>query len=140
MADPTYALQVAIAAALLADSGVTALVGTAVVDPLSAPNAAYPFVEIGDDEVIDETNTYSSLVEVHSTIHVWADGPSGRLLAKQISNEIGRVLASPITLDGHLMVSAKPHTARHMLDGDMTNQGQIAHSILVFQFRTVPAN
>jgi len=137
-ADPSYDIQVAMAAALLADSAVTALVGQNVVDPLAAPNTSYPLIEIGDDQVIGTADQSAAGSEVYSTIHVWANGPWGRLVAKQIVDQVRRVLSEPLTLANHQMNSALFHSARFFVDTDPTDQGQIAHGVVVFQFRTLP--
>lgn len=140
MIDPAYALQVAIAAALLADSTVTSLVGTNVFDPLSAVNSSYPFIEVGDDQVLEDTTQFIDGSEIFSTIHIWANGPGGRLAAKQIASAVRNVLQQPLSMTGHCMSSAIFHSARHMIDHDMSDQGQIAHSVLVFQYRTAPTS
>ena len=140
MSDPAYALQVGMAATLLADTATTALVGTSIFDPLSAINSSYPFIEIGDDQILEDTTQFTDGSEIFSTVHIYANGPSGRLKAKQIANAVRIVLQQPFALTGHVMNSAIFHSARHMIDGDMSDQGQIAHSVLVFQYRTAPTS
>ena len=143
MIDPGYDLQVAIAAALLADSAVTGLLGQAILDPLSAVGAAYPLAEIGEDQVIPGT---SALIdEVWSTVHVWQSGSSGRLFVKQAADAIRAVLAPrppsvpALVLEGFSVVSAVLHTGRYLTDGDPTDPGgAVAHANLQFRFQLAP--
>ncbi len=143
MSDPSYALQIAMAAALLGDAGVTGLVGQNVFDDLSAPDSAYPRVCIGDDQVIGETNTCFDPSEIYSTVHIWAansaDAADARLKAKQIAAQVRRVLAQTLTLVDHAMTSALFHDSRFMIDGDETDaDGRVAHGVLTFHYRTSP--
>jgi hypothetical protein len=138
MSDPAGAIQDGMAVALLADSAVTGYVGQAVLDELSAGNGPYPYVGIGDDQVIGEANGCSDGSLVYSTVHVYASGPNGRRLCKQIANAVRRVLSAPFAIDGHRMINALFQSARHMTDADDTAGGLVAHSVLVFQYRTLP--
>ena len=139
MSDPSYDLQAAQEAALLADTAVIGLVGQNIFDDLSAPDSAYPRICLGDDQVIGETNTCFDPSEIYSTVHIWASGPGGRMRAKQIAGEVRRVLAQTLTLAGHAMKSALFHDARYMLDGDETDaEGRVAHGVLTFYYRTTP--
>lgn len=139
MNDPTYALQVAVAAVLLADATVSGLVGAAVYDEASAPDAAYPRIEIGDDQRIGDADTASNKSKVFSTVTVYAAGPGGRLAAKQIAAAVEMVLLQPLALTGHNLVSAVLHEAGyHIIDEPTDPSGVAAKGILLFQFRTFP--
>jgi hypothetical protein len=141
--DPSYNLQLAIAAALLGDAGVNALMGAAIYDPLSAVGKPYPFVEIGEDQVLQGVSGLTD--EVWSTVHVWADGPGARLLAKRTGDAIRNVLGPrppgtpPLTLSGFAVTSGILHSGRYMTDNDPTDPGDsVAHANLQFRFQIVP--
>jgi hypothetical protein len=138
MSDPAYALQIGMAAALLADPTVTSLVGTAVYDSLSAVNVPYPFIEIGDDQVLSEGDTMFDSSEVYSNVHIWSNGPNGRLVGKLIAQAVRNVLQNPFALTGHVIASASLHNSRFMIDGDPTDQGQVSHVVMTFQYHTTP--
>lgn len=144
MSDPAYSFQVAVAAALLGDAGVTALVGQSVYDPLSAVGKAYPLVEIGEDQVVPGDDGMTNAV--WSTVHVWCSSAAGRLQAKQIGDAIRTVLAPvlaipTLSLDGHRVISGVSHSAKYMTDTDETDpNGSVAHGVLEFRFETVPTS
>lgn len=139
MSEPTYALQVAQAAALLAATSVTDLVGQSVFDDLSAPDSVYPRICLGDDQDVSDDNDCGDASYIYSTIHVWARGADARLVAKQICGVIKPVLAPPspfLTLTGFTMGSARRETTQHMWQRDPSDpDGLIAHSVPVFRYR-----
>lgn len=149
MTDPAYELQLAVAAALLADAGVEALVGQAVYDDLSAPESSYPRISIGADQTLMETNTSARPCRVISTYHIWCNGPDGRLKAKQIRAALIDVLApapttpptpSALSLNGWKITSALPINAHDMTSGDATDPGGlVAHSVAEIEFHLTPA-
>ena len=137
MTDVSYALQVAMAAALLGDTGVTDLLGQNVFDPLSAQDKTYPRVDIGEDQSVPAHTSCMALCETYSTLHIWADGPDGRLKAKAIAAEVARALTQTLTLDGHVMTGARLDNAHHLTATDPTRPDPlIAHSVLTFHYWT----
>jgi len=143
MSDPAYPIQLGIASALLAAPAVTALVGQAIYDPASAAGKAYPFVEIGEDQIVPNADAITDLAWV--TIHIWADGPTGRFLAKQIAGAIRDVLAprppatSALTVAGYSVISGLLHSARYLNDTDDTDPSVIiAHGNLSLRFQLAP--
>lgn len=139
MSEPTYALQVAQAAALLAATSVTDLVGTNVFDDLSAQASVYPRICLGDDQDIGDANDCGDASNVYSTVHIWADGANARLTAKQIAGAVRAALAPAhpfLTLTGFTMGSAVHDRTQHMTQADPTNpNGLIAHTVQVFRYR-----
>jgi hypothetical protein len=152
MSDPSYAMQVAIAAALLADTAVTGLVGARILDELSAVNAPYPRIEIGDSRNLPATNGCNDPVEQWETLEVWASGPGGRLKAKLISvaalavigprrDQYGTLLPPVLNVAGYSLVSALIHEAKHSTDVDMTSpdgSGLVARSTLTVVYQLIP--
>lgn len=142
LTDPAYPFQVALAAAILADAAITSLVDGRVFDAGDAQGAAYPLIEIGEDQVIPADHTAGAASQVVSTIHVWADGPAGRLAAKQICGALRDLLTNPaaLAIAGHVVVSVVAEQARHLWEGEPTDPGgRVAHSIPTFRFNTRPA-
>ena len=143
MSDPSYALQIAQAAALLGDAVVVSQVGKGVFDDVSAANSIYPRICLGEDQVIGGANACFDPSEIYSTVHIWtansSNGADARLKAKQIGAEVRRVLSQTLTLVDHIMTSAVFHDARYMLDIDGNDpDGRVAHGVLTFYYRTTP--
>ena len=135
-------MQVAIAAALLADGGVTALVGQAVLSPLNAAGQPYPFIELGNDQIVQADDGMCN--EVWAQIDIWAEA---RLQTKQIAAAVRAVLAPDLPVPpalavaGHRVLSGVLHDARYLIDGDPTEPDQrVSHGVLQFRFQTVPLN
>ena len=141
MADPAYAFQVAVAATLLADAAVVALVGQNVLSPLNATGVAYPLVEIGNDQV--QRGADDQCYEILAQIDVWAEQ---RLQTKQIGAAVVAVLAPDfgepaLDISGHRVLSAVFHASKYLIEGDPTEPEQrISHGVLQFRFQTVPTN
>lgn len=138
--DPSHALQLALPAALLADSElVTLLGGQHVYDPLGAPDGDdvgfERMIEIGEGQSIGDDNGCGSATEAWLDLHVWTRGPDGRLVGKQIVDRVREILAAPLELSGHIVVSQVFQGARHLTDPD----GLTAHSVMTFQYRTRPS-
>ena len=136
---PDFELQRAMSSALLGNAAVTALVGGAVLDELSAFGQPYPYIQIGHDQIIGHDGAPTDWSEIYSTVHIYADGPRGRELAKQIAGAVRDVLSDPLTLPSHVMPSAEFKSSLHMTSDDPTNPGAVvAHSVLVFHYHTQP--
>lgn len=135
--DPSEALQIALAAALLAASPVTTLLGGAYVyDPLSVPNVdRFPYIEIGEGQDIGDDDSCGSRTQSFVDLHVWARGPDGRLVAKRIANAVREALQTDLVLTGHVLISQVYETTRHLTDPD----GLTAHAVITFMFRTRPS-
>lgn len=145
MSDPSEALQIAVAGALLAAAPVVELVGDRVLDPIAAQGADYPLVEVGQGQFVPDNGECFDSGLSYETIHVWADDQQARLVAKRIAARVAAVLAprppAPLLdVPGFRVLSALLHDVRHMDDGDATEAaGMVAHSVLTFQFRVEAA-
>lgn len=141
MSDPSEALQVAIAAALLAAPAVTEIVGARVLDPIAAQGAAYPLVEVGQGQFVPNNHECFDTGVAYEVLHVWASDDRARLTAKRLAARITAVLAPRppaelLAVPGFRVVSALLQDVRHMDDGDATEAaGMVAHSVLTFHFR-----
>lgn len=142
-ADPLVALQTALAELLLASPDLSLLVADRVFDPMSiqGQDTPYPYVEIGDDQAIGDSDQCSDRTEIYCNVHVWADGPSGGVTVKQIGAVIRDLLGQPFTLLGHDMLSALFFKSVLLTEADPANpDGILAHQALTFHYRTKPAS
>ena len=144
---PAYDIQVALSAALLGEATITAMVGQNVFDDIAAPNSPYPRICIGDEQILGRANGFTAPSEVYETLHVWANGPTGRQLAKRIGGALRDFLApqpasgtpQPLTIDGHTVTSVLLHDERYMTQTDPDDPNAlVGHGVLTFYYRTVP--
>ena len=108
---PSMALQKAQNTALRADPVLTQFVADRVYDDIP-PNAVFPYIQIGDNQDIDDGNTCDvSPTEVYSRIHVWVRGPQRGIVSDQICHQIRKVLGTELVLEdytatvGHFMMT-----------------------------------
>jgi hypothetical protein len=135
MADPAAAFHAAQDAALRGSSDLAALFPGGVVRLYSVvpQNAPLPFVRIGDDQIIEDSDECVSGSEIFAMVHVWAkpDPPSaqlGRLIAGVIRETLA---ASTFAIPGFDVVVATFVDARHLTDPDGSS-----HAVLNFHFLT----
>lgn len=99
-------------------------------------DAAFPYVTIGDDQVLDDGNTCGDGWEVFSDVHVWSRSVAGsKLEAKQIRAEIVTRLTALIDVQDFAVVIASLETARTFRDPD----GMTEHAVLTFKHTLQPA-
>lgn len=138
MSDPSIAIQNAIEAELRANAAVKAEFpnGLVKVYTLSAPNpATYPYIIIGEDQILGDDNECASMSEVICTIHVWSRQDTianSRLKAKAIAGAVRKALTKQLTLTGHVMDDWNFDEIRHLTDTD----GLTAHSVLTMSYAT----
>lgn len=100
MKDPSYAIQGAVYTKLAAAAGVKALIGdpARIYDKVVA-DPTYPFVRIGDDQVLDNSNTCADGWEAVVTLHIFSRNPTApRPEVKAISNAIGIAIGNDDSL------------------------------------------
>lgn len=139
MSDPSVAIQNAIDAALRTAVAVKSeFGGTTRLYTLSAPvGALFPYILIGEDQIIGDDIECGAASEVAVTIHVFArsDTPAAsRLKAKAIAAAVRTALTAKLTLTGHVMIDWTFETTRHLTDPD----GLTAHSVLSLSYETAP--
>lgn len=141
MTEPSLALQDAIEARLRADADLIAAMGErARIYTEAAPtDTPFPYVVLGEDQVVDDSTECADSVEVFTTIHVWArnsaDVGASRRQAKTIAGAIRRALKAALAVEDFVVVSQDFETARHLTDPD----GRSAHSIVTHRFLLDPA-
>lgn len=128
MSDPSLALQGAIHTAL---SG--ALMPVPVYDR-PPETAAYPFVRIGEDQVIDDGNTCADAWEAFVTVHVWSQ-EVGMPRAKTIAGQVRDALAAVLDVPGFTAIVGEHRDTRYLNDPD----GLTTHAVLTFRYLIDPA-
>lgn len=127
MSDPSLLLQGALVALLKADGGV----GTAARvydEPPASPT--FPYVVVGDDQVIGDDVDCAQMSEVFARIHVWSRGvgfPETKTIAAAIRT---RIRGATFTLTGFTVNEVKFVQAPSLRDPD----GLSRHIPLEFQF------
>lgn len=124
-------LQQAIYAALVAGS----IAGGRIYDRVPA-SAAFPYVTIGDEQVIDDGSACMDEWEVISDVHVWSRPAIGsKLEAKALIAQIVPLLATTLTVAGFRTVVGDLQSSRIFRDPD----GLTEHGALSFRYMIDPA-
>jgi hypothetical protein len=131
MSSPELALQGALVTALKATGGV----GTAqrVFDSVPAedhPSFGFPYIRVGDDQVLGDDDDCEDLSEVFSRIHVWsraAGWPEAKTIAAAIRT---RVKAATLTLSGFTVDNVEFVQSLFLEDPD----GISRHAVVEFRF------
>lgn len=120
-----------------------AIVDALMVDPPVAGGRIYdrvpeapvfPYVSIGDEQVIDDGNSCDDGWEVYPDVHVWSRAV-GRVEAKQLIAAIVPRLIALTAIDDHALVSVNLETSRIFSDPD----GLTAHGVATFKLIINPA-
>lgn len=141
MTEPSLAIQDAIETLLRADADLIAAMGGRVrIYTEAAPHdTAFPYILLGEDQVIDDGTECADSVEVVVTIHVWAREKSSvgasRRQAKTLAGLIRSALKAPLGVTDFDVVSQEFETCRHLTDPD----GRTAHSVESHRFLLDPA-
>lgn len=132
MSDPSLALQGGIVALLKSGGGV----GTAdrVYDEVP-PTPVFPYISIGDDQVVGDDNDCSEISEVFCRIHVWSRAV-GYPETKQIASAVrARLRATPPTVSGFTVDVVEFQQIQFLRDED----GKTRHAVVEYRFLISPA-
>jgi hypothetical protein len=135
VSDASLPLQAAIVSRLRNDAAVSAIVAGRVYD-LVKPDTSFPYVSIGDDQVVGERAECYDGCEVNVPIHAWSRAvgfPELKRLTAAIQTSL---LAPPLTLTGFRLVDAEITETRHLRDPD----GATSHGILTLRVLAEPAD
>jgi hypothetical protein len=142
MSDPALALQNAVEVALRGSATLKTAMGLQTVRlyTMSAPvNAPYPYVIIGEDQVLDDATECADSSEAITTVHAWsrvgADVSASRAQAKAMAGAIRTILKNLSDVTGFDVVLADFESARHLTDPDSLT----AHSVVSHRFLLDPA-
>jgi hypothetical protein len=141
MSDPSVALQNAVETALRGSATLKSAMGLAVVRlyTMAAPvNAPFPYVLIGEDQVMDDSTECAESSEVITTVHVRSrvadDVAASRIQAKSIAGVVRSTIKGLSAVTGFDVVLADFETTRHLIDPD----GLTAHSVVSHRFLLDP--
>lgn len=127
MSDPALALQAALVKVLKASGGV----GTADRVYDSVPERpVFPYVTVGDDQVIGDDDDCGEASEVIVRIHAWSRKqgyPETKAIAAAIRT---RLRTAALTLNGFVVDLVEFQQARFLKDSD----GETRHGVLEFRF------
>lgn len=135
MNHPAEALQRAIYAALQASADLQALIGEeARVYDRVPDKPVFPYVTIGDDEVLPDGNDCSPhSSQCFATIHVWAR-KGGKPLCKRVAGAVIDALTDEFPIEGQVLSEHGCDSARYFRDQD----GLTERGVLTFRFLLDP--
>jgi len=129
MSFPDWDLQKAIYAALVAAE----VCGGRVYDRISK-DAAFPYVTIGDSQVLDDGALFDTCIggwEAFHDIHIWSRPESGsKRELKEIAADVITSVAGITAVEGFVLVVAQVQSSRSFRDPD----GMTEHGVLTFRF------
>jgi len=137
LTDPGFELQVAIVNALKADDGVAALVSGRVFDsvprgPDGSPTVPFPYVSIGDVQLLPDLGEQTDAAETVITLHAWSRAPGStevRKIARAVTASLHDVA---LTLGNGSLQSLLLQSTHVLRDPD----GLTSHSVLSFSALT----
>lgn len=141
MSDPSLALQEAVDTALRGSSALAQAMGGRVrLYPLAPPaDAPFPYLTIGEDQIIGDETECSDSSEAYTTIHVWArvdnDVSASRAQAKRIGAAVRAAINRHLNVIGFEVVECEFQTARHLTDPDL----RTAHTVVEHRLLLDPA-
>lgn len=99
--------------------------------------AAFPYVTLGDEQLLDAGNSCDDGWEVFSDIHIWSRPRSGsKAEAKDLAAAvIQRTVNGPLVVAGFTVVSARLETQRSFRDPD----GKTEHTVVTVRHILNPA-
>lgn len=132
MSDPSLPLQGGLVALLKSGGGVGT--GERVYD--SVPDApSFPYISLGDDQVVGDDNDCSEISEVFCRIHVWSRA-IGYPETKQIADAIrSRLRVTAPTVTGFSVDVVHFQQIQFLRDED----GKTRHAVVEYRFLLSPA-
>jgi len=134
VAEPSLALQKAVRDRLVTDPAVAALVAGRVYDTVPAA-PTFPYVTIGEDQVLDDGNSCGDAWQATVTVHVWTREPPGFPPAKTIAGAVRDALTAPLTVAGFFVISGLHRDTLSLRDSD----GLTSHMVQTFEYLIDPA-
>ena len=97
---------------------------------------SFPYVTIGDEQVIDDGNACGDAWEVYSDVHVWSRPATGsKVELKDTVAAVVPAVRGITTVTGFDVLLAELTTSRTLRDPD----GITEHAVLTFRFLLDPA-
>jgi hypothetical protein len=132
MSDPSLELQEALKAALRNRIGPE--VGPRVYDQVPV-DAVFPYVTLGDDQVLPDKAQCIDGAEVISTLHIWSRTPGYPELKRIVKNILAVVDDNPPPLAGFVAVIFELQDINYLRDPD----GLTRHAVLTFHSLIQPS-
>ena len=117
MSDPSLELQTAIVTALKADAGVVAVVGNRVYDNVP-PSASFPYISLGDSQVLPDKADCIDGTEVFFSLDGWSRDlrfPECKTISKAI---VAALDDQPLTVAGYTAVVFELDSINYLRDPD----------------------
>ncbi len=136
MSDVAEQFSIAQEAAVRDSAALAAAMGLAQprIYPVRPPNVAYPYLVIGEDQIIDDSDECQEGSEIFSTLHLWdkPEPPSNRR-ARAIEAVLRRLLNADLAIAGHETIEHAYEGVRFLTDPDGAT-----HGVLTFRYLTIP--
>lgn len=129
MADPSFALQAAIIAALAADAGVTALVPVARIYDEPPQNQTFPYIYLGEAQVLPEKYDQVDGSEPHLTIHAYSRRPGFGEVKRVTAAIVAAIDDQPPDVTGFAVIEFLLEQINYLHDPD----GVTRHAAIVFR-------
>lgn len=98
--------------------------------------AAFPYITVGDDQVLDDSNSCAEGWEAYPDIHVWSrPAAKSKLEMKGLAAAIVTRLSALDGVAGFIVVSARLETFRSFRDPD----GITEHGVVTMRYLLDPA-
>lgn len=131
MNDPSHSLQKGVYAALTASAALATAMGGAVrVYDKVDPAAQYPFIRIGDDEVLGADTSCFPVWECFVTLHIFSQAAAPRPEVKSIADPMRAALVDTIALDDFQVDAAEFQSFRSFFETD----GETAHGVMTIRY------
>jgi hypothetical protein len=131
MTDPAVVFHAAQLAALKASAELAALFPGGLVRAFAIPpeNAALPWIKVGDDQIVEDSDECSSGSEIFAAVHIWTKPePPDVALGRQMAGLVREILVD-LELAGFDLVLGEFVEARHLTDPDGSS-----HAVLGFRY------
>lgn len=135
MKDPSLPLQAAIYAALraaLADE--IGVYDRVPLDKAGKVTAAFPYVHIGEDQIVSDKDQCLDPSTAYATVHVWSRAV-GKVEAKTIMAAVCLALDVKLDVAGFGVIASRVDDGPRHLDG---GDGLSSHSVATFRYRMGP--
>ncbi|PHR57929.1 MAG: hypothetical protein COA43_11170 [Robiginitomaculum sp.] len=124
-------VQKAFLSKLSADADLQQLMGGEVrVDETTPDNAVFPYIQIGDDQTIDNSNTCAKGSEIYAQVHIWSRHEKGKVEAKKMGARIRDLLNTKLSLADHYITVHEFQNGNYF---DTQNKTE-THGVLTFRY------
>lgn len=128
LTDPSLALQGAIISTLKNDQVVSGFVVGRVFDSVPTPSPSFPYISLGDAQVLPELAEFTNAADLFITLHIWSRAV-GFPECKRIGAAVTAALHdATLTLADGTLQSLLLDSSRYLRDPD----GLTSHGILTF--------